>query len=54
MSSPQEAYNLTATGRFLHEGVFRSEILQLETLRSMGMLMSVDPAWLAQLICVLW
>ena len=54
MSSPRKEYDLMTTGRFLHEGVFRSEISQLETLRSMGMQMSVDPAWLAQLICVLW
>ncbi|KAK8845613.1 hypothetical protein IAR55_006329 [Kwoniella newhampshirensis] len=38
----------------VHEGVFRTELAQFEALRSLGMQMSTDPAWIAQLASVLW
>ncbi|ORY25536.1 hypothetical protein BCR39DRAFT_285917 [Naematelia encephala] len=38
----------------VHQGVFWDETAQFENLRIMGMHLSVDPAWLAQLAAVLW
>ena len=42
------------TGCYLHESVFRSEIAQLEALKTLDLQLSVDPAWLAQLAAMLW
>ncbi|CAD6575663.1 MAG: Oleate activated transcription factor 3 [Tremellales sp. Tagirdzhanova-0007] len=39
---------------YLHESVFRSEIAQLEALKTLDLQLSVDPAWLAQLAAMLW
>ena len=39
---------------YLHEGEFRSELFQLENMSQIGLNLSIDPAWLAQLASVLW
>ncbi|WWC89325.1 uncharacterized protein L201_004246 [Kwoniella dendrophila CBS 6074] len=41
-------------GLHVVEDVFKKELSQFWSLRSLSLHLSVDPAWLAQLICILW
>ncbi|OCF74637.1 hypothetical protein I204_05017 [Kwoniella mangroviensis CBS 8886] len=41
-------------GLHIVEGVFRNEMTQFLSLKSLNLHFSVDPAWLAQLVCILW
>nr|XP_019046329.1 hypothetical protein I302_05073 [Kwoniella bestiolae CBS 10118]OCF25259.1 hypothetical protein I302_05073 [Kwoniella bestiolae CBS 10118] len=41
-------------GLHIIEGVFRTEMSQFFSLRSLNLHFSIDPAWLAQLIGILW
>ncbi|BEJ02764.1 hypothetical protein CcaverHIS631_0705590 [Cutaneotrichosporon cavernicola] len=39
---------------FIHEGVFRREVEQFETLRASNMWRNIDPAWTALLCSMIW
>lgn len=41
-------------GRVLHESIFRTELDQFHLCREVDMSSLVDPAWIAQLVAVLW
>ncbi|GMK59820.1 hypothetical protein CspeluHIS016_0900370 [Cutaneotrichosporon spelunceum] len=39
---------------FIHEGIFRREVEQFESLRASNMWRNIDPAWLALLCSMIW